>query len=118
MKGIRFLKDEALARYSFIRPDDVFQRTTVREEISRVTDMYGAEGYAFAEVAPNLSPNPDTLTTDITFTIKEGSLIRVREIHITGNDKTRDNVIRRELRVDEQEGPGFRSRQAQFSTTQ
>jgi outer membrane protein insertion porin family len=96
-------EDEALARYSFIRPDDVFQRTAVRDEISRVTDMYGAEGYSFAEVTPNLAPNPETLTTEITFTIKEGSLIRVREIHITGNDKTRDNVIRRELRVDEQE---------------
>lgn len=102
-EGNTVLKDEDLARFSFIRPDDVFQRTTVRLEISRVTDMYGAEGYSFAEVTPNLAPNPETLTTDITFTIKEGSLIRVREIHITGNDKTRDNVIRRELRVDEQE---------------
>ena len=102
-EGNTVFEDEALARYSFIRPDDVFQRTTVRDEITRVTDMYGAEGYSFAEVTPNLAPNPDTLTTDITFTIKEGSLIRVREIHITGNDKTRDNVIRRELRVDEQE---------------
>ena len=102
-EGNTVFEDEALARYSFIRPDDVFQRTMVREEISRVTDKYGAKGYSFAEVTPNLAPNPETLTTEITFTIKEGSLIRVREIHITGNDKTRDNVIRRELRVDEQE---------------
>ena len=102
-EGNTVFEDEALARFSFIRPDDVFQRTTVRDEITRVTDMYGAEGYSFAEVTPNLAPNPDTLTTSITFTIKEGSLIRVREIHIAGNDKTRDNVIRRELRVDEQE---------------
>lgn len=102
-EGNTVFEDEALARFSYIRPDDVFQRTAVREEISRVTDMYGAEGYSFAEVTPNLAPNPETLTTEITFTIKEGSLIRVREIHITGNDKTRDNVIRRELRVDEQE---------------
>lgn len=102
-EGNTVFEDEALALFSYIRPDDVFQRTTVREEISRVTDIYGAEGYSFAEVTPNLAPNPETLTTDITFTIKEGALIRVREIHITGNDKTRDNVIRRELRVDEQE---------------
>ena len=102
-EGNTVFEDEDLARVSFIHPDDVFQRTMVREEISRVTDMYGAEGYSFAEVTPNLVPNPETLTTDITFTIKEGSLIRVREIHITGNDKTRDNVIRRELRMDEQE---------------
>lgn len=102
-EGNTVFSDEALALFSYIRPDDVFQRTAVREEISRVTDMYGAEGHSFAEVTPNLAPNPETLTTEITFTIKEGSLIRVREIHITGNDKTRDNVIRRELRVDEQE---------------
>lgn len=102
-EGNTVFEDEALARYSFILPDAVFQRTMVREEISRVTDMYGAKGYSFAEVTPDLAPNPETLITDITFTIKEGSLIRVREIHITGNDKTRDNVIRRELRVDEQE---------------
>ena len=102
-EGNTVFDDEALARHSFIRPEDVFQRTAVREEISRVTDLYGAEGYSFAEVTPNLVPNPETLTSAITFTIKEGALIRVREIHITGNDKTRDNVIRRELRVDEQE---------------
>ena len=41
--------------------------------------------------------------TQITLKIQEGHLIRVREIHISGNDKTRDNVIRREIRVDEQE---------------
>ncbi len=102
-EGNTVFDDETLALFSFLRPDDVFQRTAVREEISRVTDLYGAEGYSFAEVTPNLAPNPDTLTTEVTFTIKEGSLIRVKEIHITGNDKTRDNVIRRELRVDEQE---------------
>ena len=102
-EGNTVFDDEALARFSFIRPEDVFQRAAVREEISRVTDMYGAEGYSFAEVTPSLAPNAETLTTDITFTIQEGSLIRVREIHISGNDRTRDNVIRRELRVDEQE---------------
>ena len=102
-EGNTVFEDEDLARFSFIRPNDVFQRTTIREEISRITDRYGAEGYSFAEVTPNLAPNPETLATEITFTIKEGALIRVREIHITGNDKTRDNVIRRELRVDEQE---------------
>ncbi len=102
-EGNTIFDAEDFQRNSLIRPDDVFQRTTVREEISRVTDLYGAEGYSFAEVVPALVPNPETLTTDVTFNIKEGSLIRVREIHIAGNDKTRDNVIRRELRVDEQE---------------
>ncbi len=102
-EGNTVFDDEELARSSFLAADDVFQRTMVRDEIARVTDLYGAKGYSFAEVAPALAPDSDTLTTDVTFTVDEGSLIRVREIHITGNDKTRDNVIRRELRVNEQE---------------
>ncbi len=102
-EGNTVFEVEELERNSFIHPHDVFQRTIVREEVSRITDLYGKKGYSFAEVIPGLVPNPETLTTEITFTMKEGSLIRVREIHITGNDKTRDNVIRRELRVDEQE---------------
>ena len=84
-------------------PDDVFQRSSIRQEVTRITDKYGAKGYSFSEVTPRLLPDPQTLTTEITFKIKEGALIRVRKIHISGNDKTRDNVIRRELRVDEQE---------------
>jgi outer membrane protein insertion porin family len=48
-------------------------------------------------------PDQQAKTATILFHIKEGDLIRVREIRITGNDKTRDNVIRRELRINEQE---------------
>ena len=42
-------------------------------------------------------------TATIILNIKEGEMMRIREIHVNGNDKTRDNVIRRELRVDEQD---------------
>lgn len=101
--GNTIFETEELELGSLIRSDDVFQRSTVRKEVTRVTDKYGEKGYSFAEVSPSLVPNPQTLTTQITFNIKEGSLIRIREIHISGNDKTRDNVIRREIRVDEQE---------------
>ncbi len=102
-EGNAVFDDEELAEHSFIRADDVFQRTMIRSEVTRVTDLYGKKGYSFAEVTPDLAPSSDTLTTDVTFTLKEGSLIRVKEIHISGNSKTRDNVIRRELRVNEQE---------------
>jgi len=101
--GNTIFETEELDLGSYIRHDDVFQRSMVRKEVTRITDKYGEKGYSFAEVSPSLVPNPQTLTTQITFNIKEGHLIRVREIHISGNDKTRDNVIRREIRVDEQE---------------
>jgi len=101
--GNTVFETEELELGAFVNPDEVFQRSTIRQEVTRITDKYGEKGYSFAEVTPSLIPNPETLTTQITFNIKEGDLIRVREIHISGNDKTRDNVIRREIRVDEQE---------------
>ena len=102
-EGNTVFENEELELESLLRPKDVFQRELIRQEIGRVTDMYGTKGYSFAEVTPSLQPNPQTLKADVTFVIKEGSLIRVRQIHIVGNDKTRDNVIRREIRVNEQE---------------
>ena len=103
LEGNTFFEDEELELGSLVISGEVFQRAKVREEVTRITDLYGERGYSFAEVTPDLDPKFETLTADITFKIKEGSLIRVREIRISGNDKTRDNVIRRELRVDEQE---------------
>ena len=86
-----------------ISSGEIFQRAKIRDEITRVTDIYGEKGYAFTDVSPSVIPDQQSRTAAITFHIKEGDLIRIRQIHITGNDKTRDNVIRRELRVNEQE---------------
>ena len=101
--GHTVFERQQLEKGMVIHPGDVFQRAALREEVSRITDLYGAKGYSFAEVTPSLRTNPEDGTADITLTIREGSLIRVREIRISGNDKTRDNVIRREIRVNEQE---------------
>ncbi len=65
--------------------------------------MYGSKGYAFADVVPNVNPNNEERTASIILNIKEGEMMRIRQININGNDKTRDNVIRREIRVDEQD---------------
>ena len=86
-----------------IEPGEVFQRVKIREEVTRITDLYGEKGYAFAEVIPRILPESKSRSTEIIFKIEEGELIRIREIRISGNDKTRDNVIRREIRVDERE---------------
>ena len=86
-----------------IKPGEIFQRQKIRDEISRLTDLYGSKGYAFADVVPNVNPNAEERTATIILSIKEGEMMRIRQINIHGNDKTKDNVIRRELRVDEQD---------------
>jgi outer membrane protein insertion porin family len=86
-----------------IKEGEIFQRAKIRDEITRITDLYGAKGYAFAEVVPNVTQNAEERTASIIFNIKEGEMMRIRQININGNDKTKDNVIRREIRVDEQD---------------
>ena len=79
---------------------------SVRKSVTRVTrlnDLYGSRGYSFAEVSPNVIPNTGERTAAIILTIKEGEMMRIRQINISGNEKTKDNVIRREIRVDEQD---------------
>ncbi|MFM8550836.1 MAG: outer membrane protein assembly factor BamA [Nitrospiraceae bacterium] len=102
-RGNTVFEEPELMAGAKMKVGEVFQRAKVRDEITRVTELYGAKGYAFTDVNPTVTPDQDKKTARVLLNIKEGELIRIREIQITGNDKTRDNVIRRELRLDEQD---------------
>ncbi|HET6674190.1 MAG TPA: outer membrane protein assembly factor BamA [Nitrospiraceae bacterium] len=102
-RGNTVFEDSELREGLGIRSGEIFQRAKIRSEITRITDLYGARGYAFADVIPNVVSDNERKTATIILNVKEGEMMRIREIHINGNDKTRDNVIRRELRVDEQD---------------
>jgi outer membrane protein insertion porin family len=102
-RGNTVFEEAELRSGAKIAVGEIFQRAKIRDEIGRLTELYGGKGYAFTDVNPSVVPDPQSRTAAIIFHIKEGDLIRVRQIHITGNEKTRDNVIRRELRVNEQE---------------
>src|SRR5512147_108397 len=102
-RGNTVFEDPELREKLKIKPGEIFQRQKIREEITRLTDLYGSKGYAFADVTPSVTPNPEERTATIILSIKEGEMMRIRQININGNDKTKDNVIRREVRVDEQD---------------
>ena len=102
-RGNTVFEDPELRDKMKIKPGEIFQRQKIRDEIGRLTDLYGSKGYAFAEVIPNVNPNAEERTATIILNIKEGEMMRIRQINVHGNDKTKDNVIRRELRVDEQD---------------
>ncbi len=82
---------------------DIFSRATLRTDIFALTDVYGDKGYAFANVNPLTHADNDKKTVDITFDMEKGDLVTIERISIAGNPKTRDKVIRRELRVTENE---------------
>lgn len=96
-EGNKVLDEAALLDNVRSEPGDVMNRDLLKDDIIRLTDMYGTLGYAFANITPILAPELEKRTVDITLQVDEGDKIYVNRIEITGNSKTRDNVIRREL---------------------
>lgn len=82
---------------------ELFRRNRLRESISAIHERYGEKGYIYADVIPQFDVVPGERKVDLVIQIKEDNQMTVRAITIAGNDKTRDKVLRRELRVDERE---------------
>lgn len=85
-----------------IKNEPFYNREVIQQDIMTLTDMYGDDGYAEADIYPRLDYDEDAKATNITFEISKGSPVYIGNIHITGNTKTRDKVIRRQLQVYEQ----------------
>jgi outer membrane protein insertion porin family len=84
-------------------PGEIFNRSLLRTDIGVLTDLYGDKGYAFATINPQTRLDNEKKIVDMTFDIEKGELVSIERISIAGNPKTRDKVIRRELRVTEGE---------------
>ncbi len=80
---------------------ELFNRSLLRTDIGTLTDVYGDKGYAFATINPLSHLDPAKKLIDMTFDVEKGELVSIERINIAGNPKTRDKVIRRELRVSE-----------------
>ena len=103
VEGDIIIPEEALTADLNVTQSVYFGRRNVQKDILRFNEIYADEGYAYPEVVPLIKPNREQLTVDITFDIKKGKEVYFERINITGNTRTRDKVIRRELRVFEQE---------------
>ncbi len=80
-----------------------FDQEVVRDDVFALKDFYSDRGFAFADVIPDVKEHPKTLRVDITYRIRKGGEVYFQKIVISGNTKTRDKVIRRELQVYERE---------------
>lgn len=86
-----------------LKRDEIFNASKLRADSFVIAEKFGDEGYAFANVVPNTSVNSAQKTVDINFTVDRGKPVSVDRINISGNKKTYDNVIRREMLIQETE---------------
>src|SRR5262249_57708009 len=84
-------------------PGEVFRASALREDAQKLTERLSEDGYAFANVDPQTDVHADSKTVDIAFQVDRGKQVVVDRIEVTGTTKTRDKVIRREMRLQEQE---------------
>jgi len=98
LAGELLLPEEELRRLITVKPGDVYSREKLTQSAKAVSDRLGSDGYAFANV--NAVPEVDRANRQAAFTfyIDPGRRVYIRRINISGNVRTRDEVIRRELR--------------------
>lgn len=96
-----------------LSPGDIFSKTSLEKDMASISRIYSENGYALVSVIPDLVPDDDTRSTRVTLIINEGDRFDIGRIEISGNTKTRDKVIRREVRINE--GETFNSKKIKRS---
>jgi len=115
LEGQMLVPREELQKLVRIKPGEVFSRQRLTESAKAITDRLGNDGYAFANA--NAVPQIDREKRTVAFAIviDPGRRVYVRRINIAGNTRTRDEVIRREMR--QLEGSYYDASRIQLSKT-
>jgi outer membrane protein insertion porin family len=92
---------EDLRKRLTLKKGKIYSTSVLQRDILRITDVYADKGYAFVDIAPLTSADLEKRYVHLTFDIRKGEKVYFERINISGNTKTRDKVIRRELKVGE-----------------
>lgn len=78
-----------------------FSREKLRKDMETLSRAHMDEGYAHTDVKPAVKQEPSDRTTEITYEVDKKEMVHIGLVYISGNTKTRDKVIRREMRLAE-----------------
>jgi outer membrane protein insertion porin family len=96
--GETLVPQDELRKLITLQPGEMFSREKLTESNKAITDRLGKDGYAFANVNAVPEVDKDQHTVAFTYYVDPGRRVYVRRINLTGNSKTRDEVLRREMR--------------------
>jgi outer membrane protein insertion porin family len=95
--ALRNLDLDQLRALIAVKTGDWYDADQVEKIIGALTDAVGNVGYAFVDISPRVRRDTDKRMIDVTFNIQEGPRVFVERINITGNVRTIDKVVRREM---------------------
>ncbi|HQR83659.1 MAG TPA: outer membrane protein assembly factor BamA, partial [Polynucleobacter sp.] len=91
-------KEAELIQLVKLKPGDTFSSALLTESAKSIAEILGSYGYAFATINPQPDIRRELSEVDLTLVVDPGRRVYVRQVNVTGNAKTRDLVIRREMR--------------------
>ena len=91
-------KEAELIQLVTLKPGDTFSSAKLTESTKAIAEILGSYGYAFATINPQPDIRRELSEVDLTLVVDPGRRVYVRQVNVTGNAKTRDVVIRREMR--------------------
>jgi outer membrane protein insertion porin family len=95
--GNNVLPADDVRRQILLKSGEVFSRSGLRDSVRRIVDLYGSIGRAAAEATPNVVQDLNAQLVNVTFEINEGPETFVERINITGNTRSQEKILRREL---------------------
>jgi outer membrane protein insertion porin family len=105
LTGEMVIDEGTLQRLIVIQPQEIFSRKKIEQSVDNITAVLSNIGYAFANVNPITEVDRDSRLVSINFFVDPGKRVYIRRILFTGNTKTKDEVLRREMR--QMEGAWF-----------
>lgn len=102
-KGDVLTTKEDLFKSIKLKRNAIYSTSAIRKDIGSLTEKFANQGYANVEITPLTTTDEKNLLVHLTFEIEKKRQVFFEKIQIVGNTKTRDKVIRRELRVAEEE---------------
>ena len=98
LAGQMLVPEAELQKLITIKPGEVFERDRLTETTKKIGDRLGNDGYAFANVNAVPELDKDKATVAFTLFVDPGRRVYVNRVNVAGNAKTRDEVVRREIR--------------------
>lgn len=92
-------QDTELEPFAQVKPGDVHNRSRVTADAADIQRLHRTSGYINANVAPLVTLNRENHTTAVTHQVREDELKYIKEVRITGNAITRDEVVRRNVEL-------------------
>ena len=99
--GFTLLPEKEIMRQVPFKPGDVFSRTAIRDSVKAIEALYSTIGRASADVAARTDQVPGQNVFNLTYEIVEGPEVYVERINITGNVRSQDKILRREIPLHE-----------------